>query len=101
MKDAIKQNALLEELQRVKAAIENGKDIDERLELKSNYDMGLAHCNQLIGIAEEQELDFPCNELFYSFRYYMTDALPWTGNIMEVTENMLRNLTKMGVLSRK
>lgn len=101
MTDEIIQKALFEELQRVKAAIEKAKEADERLELKSNYNTGLAHCDQLIKIAQVKELDFPCDEVFFSFRYYITDALPWTGNIMEVVENMLKNLKKLGIISRK
>jgi len=101
MPDKIKQKALLEELLRVKAAIEKAKETDERLELKSNYDTGLDHCDQLIALAQEQELDFPCDEVFFSFRYYITDALPWTGNIMEAVENMLRNLKKLGIINRR
>jgi hypothetical protein len=101
MKDAIKQKIMLEELQRVKVAIEQAKETDERLELKANYDTGLSHCNQLIELTQKQEIDFPCNEMFWSFRYYITDALPWTGNITEATSNMLQKFKKIGVLSGK
>jgi len=55
----------------------------------------------LIALVQEQELDFPCDELLGSFRYYITDSLPWTGNILETVENMLRNLKKLGLINRK
>jgi uncharacterized protein YacL (UPF0231 family) len=101
MKDAIKQKTLLEEIQRVKSAIATAKEADDNLNLKSNYDGGLAQCNQLLVLVQEQELDFPCDELLGSFRYYITDSLPWTGNILEPVENMLRNLKKLGIINRK
>lgn len=101
MKDAIKQKTLLEEIQRVKSAIATAKEADDNLKLKSNYYGGLAQCNQLIALVQEQEIDFPCDELLGSFRNYITDSLPWTGNILEACENMLRNFKKLGIISRK
>jgi hypothetical protein len=98
--DDMKKKALIEALRIIRSAIIEARDSDGNKQVRPNYEGAIRHCDDLLHNMEERNILFPCDPLLGNFKHYVSDSLPWTGNILAAINQEFRNLRKLGILTK-
>lgn len=69
-------------LKNIRTIIESARDVDERNNLRQNYNGGIKLCDDMIKNVEDRSYGISENTLLGQFTRYTVDSLPWTGDIL-------------------
>jgi hypothetical protein len=91
------KNKLIQSLQSIKNAIVNAKELAD---VASPYDHAIKMVNDLIIKTENDQIAYPINQTLSNSDRFVSDSLPWTGDILETIQGEYRILRQLGIIAK-
>ena len=85
----------IKSIENICAAIKTAMKNNTSKDLETNYRGGIWHCEKLIEMAKNNEMNYPCDDQIDPFKYYSSDSLPWDDVITEALNNEFSKLYKI------